>query len=271
MLKSPIGRIGGKAMLTNWLKGFIPEHTCYVEPFCGSASLLFGKEPSWVEVLNDIDKTLVNLYRCIQNPAKRSKLVEMLQDLPYSRQVFNDLKYGTDTPADDIELAARYFYLSRASFAGDTVRGGFAVPSVTGRNPARSYQNAINSLEAVASRLRGVTIECLPYNEVIRRYDSPSTFFYIDPPYLESEHYYGDGFTVTDHFELAAILHQVKGKAMVSHYDNDVYRSLYQDFNCYHRRSFKGAFKSSGEKKPKTVECVWTNYRPARTRTLFEG
>lgn len=168
MLKSPVARIGGKAMLTGWLKGFIPEHTCYVEPFAGSASLLFAKLASRVEILNDIDGELISIYRCIQNREKRLKLAEMLNELPYSRQVFNGLKYGKDTPWGDIEKAARYFYLSRASFAGDTIRGGFAVPSVTGRNPARSYQNAINSLENAAERLQGITIECLPYQECIR-------------------------------------------------------------------------------------------------------
>ena len=261
-LKSPVTRIGGKAMLTGWLKGFIPEHTVYVEPFCGSASLLFSKEPSKVEILNDLDGSLINIYRCIQNREKRAKLAELLQEMPYSRQVFNDLKYGADIPDEDTGRAARYFYLSRASFAGDTVRGGFAVPSVTGRNPARSYQNALNSLEDVAERLQGITIECLPYQEVIRRYDSPSTFFYIDPPYLESEHYYGNGFTIADHNELAAILRQIKGKAMVSHYDNDTYQSFYESFNCYRKQSFCGAFKSSGKEKPKTVECVFCNFKP---------
>ena len=271
MLKSPVARIGGKAMLTGWLKGFIPEHTCYVELFAGSASLLFSKEPSKVEILNDIDGELINLYQCIQHREKRPKLAELLQELPYSRQVFNDLKYGADIPDEDIERAARYFYLSRASFAGDTIRGGFAIPSVTGRNPARSYQNALNSLEDVAERLQGITIECLPYQECIRRYDSPSTFFYVDPPYLENEHFYGNGFTVADHSELAAILHRIKGKAIVSHYDNDTYQSFYESFNCHRKQSFKGSFKSNGEGKPETAECIWLNYRPAGTRTLFGG
>jgi DNA adenine methylase len=66
-LKSPINRIGGKYYLTGWITQYIPEHTCYVEPFCGAGHLLFSKEPSPVEILNDIDNNLVNLYKVIQN------------------------------------------------------------------------------------------------------------------------------------------------------------------------------------------------------------
>jgi len=172
-VKSPVCRIGGKAMLTGWLLRHVPSHTVYCEPFAGGASLLFAKPESKVEILNDIDNCLISLYRCIQNADKRAKLVQLLNETPYSRSVFDTWKYNKDVPAGDIEKAARYFFLSKASFAGDIVSGGFACPSVTGRNPAQTFRNAVDSLEYVASRLKSITLECLPYAEVIRRYDSP--------------------------------------------------------------------------------------------------
>lgn len=90
------------------------------------------------------------------------------------------------------------------------VSGGFAMPSITGRNQAQSYYNTIDSLEHVAGRLRGVTIECLPYDEVIRRYDSETTLFYCDPPYHNAKHYYGNSFTENSHCRLAELLHSIK-------------------------------------------------------------
>ena len=138
-LKSPISRIGGKSLLTSWLCQHIPKHRLYCEPFAGGAKLFFAKEPSVISVLNDADDMLVNLYRCIQNSERRQRLINLLNETPYARSVFQAWKYGEETPLDDVEKAARYFYLSKASFAGDVRRGGFGIPSKgTGRNPAQS-------------------------------------------------------------------------------------------------------------------------------------
>lgn len=265
--------MGGKAYLTNWLCGFIPEHVTYVEPFCGASHLLFAKPLSQVEILNDIDDNLVNLYKVIQNDEKRQKLINILNETPYSRSVFRSWKYGDKTTLDDIEKAVRYFYLSKASFAGDVSFGGFACPSrSTRRNPARTYQNSIDALEHIAKRLKGVTFECLDYQKCIGGYDSEQSLFYIDCPYHRHEVYYGDTFTEKDHYKLSNILHSVRGKVMLSHYECDTYNELYSDWNKYTFQSFKGSHKSTGESKPKTQECLFTNFEPQiKTQGLFNG
>ena len=79
------------------------------------------------------------------------------------------------------------------------------MPSVTGRNPAQSYFNAIDGLEGIAGRMRGITIECMNYQECVRRYDSENTLFYCDPPYCGGEHYYGKDFTQDDHRRLSEL------------------------------------------------------------------
>jgi DNA adenine methylase len=74
-----------------------------------------------------------------------------------------------------------------------------------------TYQNSIDALEHTAKHLKGVTIECLNYAECISRYDSPETLFFCDPPYLNTERYYGKGnFTYDDHVRLAELLNGVK-------------------------------------------------------------
>src|SRR3990167_7564338 len=262
-LKSPICRIGGKAYLTRFLLEHIPEHTLYCEPFAGGAKLLFAKEPSPIEVLNDLDNNLVNLYRCLQNAEKRSRLIAFLNETPYARSVFQSWKYGDKTTLDDIEKSGRYFFLCKASFAGDVERGGFGMPSKgTGRNPARTFRTAIDSLDIIADRLKNAVIECLDYSDCIQRYDSPGSLFFCDPPYLNTEDYYGKGcFTLEDHYKLAGLLHYIKGHAMVTHYQNDLYDELYQGWNRYEYQSFKGSHKAEpGTEKPKTVEILFTNY-----------
>lgn len=272
-LVSPVNCIGGKTFITKWLCDFIPAHRLYCEPFAGGAKLFFAKEPSVISVLNDADDMLVNLYRCIQNTEKRQRLTTLLNETPYARSVFQAWKYGEETPLDDVEKAARYFYLYRTSFAGDVRRGGFGIPSKgTGRNPVTSFRNSIEMLEDVAERLRNVCIENLDYADCIRRYDSPNTLFYCDPPYLNAEGYYGKGnFAYEDHHALARLLRGAKGKAMVSHYSNGLYEELYQGWQRFEYQSFKGSSKAStGESKPKTVECLYTNFKPVgQTRPLF--
>ena len=271
-LKSPVNLIGGKKYLAGWLSQYIPEHVCYVEPFAGGAKLFFSKGPSPVEVLNDVDNELVNLYRVIKNNEKRQKLINILNETPYSRSVFRSWKYGDKTTLDDIEKAVRYFYLCRASFAGDVERGGFGMPSKgTGRNPARTLRTAIDSLDIIADRLKSAVIECLDYADCISRYDSETTLFYCDPPYLNTGHYYGDNFTLQDHYRLSELLHGIKGHAMVSHYQNSLYDSLYHGWHRYEYQSFKGSYKSEGEGKPKTTEVLYCNFEPVKNRSLFNG
>ncbi len=201
--------MGGKSYLAGWLSEKIPMHTLYIEPFCGGALLLFGKSSSAVEVLNDADSHLITFFRVIQEPEKRQMLMERLAFMPYSRALWQEIrsrwKQG-DIPCDPVEASAEWFYLNRTCFGGDQKRGGFGAPSVTGRNPAQSYFNAIDGLESIARRLRGVTIECLDYADCIRRYDSPDSVFYCDPPYLDSEYYYERGnFNQEDHHALAKL------------------------------------------------------------------
>ncbi|MCF6159518.1 MAG: DNA adenine methylase [wastewater metagenome] len=275
-VKSPIYRFGGKHYLASWIAEKIPGHAVYVEPFAGAGHLLFAKGHSKVEVLNDIDKHLMTFYNVLQHPIKRRKLVERLQGMPYSRSLWQEMREQWKQgylPSDEVIRSAWWFYLNRTCFAGDQLRGGFAVPSTTGRNPVQSFRNAIDSLNAVADRLRNVCIENLDYRECINRYDSRDTLFFCDPPYLNAEHYYTRGdFTLDDHSTLADLLHQVKGKVMITHYQNDLYDELYRDWQRYKFQSFKGSHKAdTGEVKPQTTEALYCNFEPrAKTRDLFE-
>lgn len=272
-LKSPVNRIGGKHFLAGWLSGKIPAHVCYVEVFAGASHLLFAKRPSKVEVTNDIDSHLVNFFKTIRDTETRQRLIDILDYMPYSRSLWQELRVNWkkgNIPQDEIERVSQWYYLNRTCFSGDQKRGGFAAPSVTGRNPAQSFRTAIDTFEDIAKRLRNVTIECLPYADCIKRYDSPGTLFYADPPYLNSEHYYGkDSFSQDDHYKLAEMLHSVKGRVMISHYQNSLYDELYRGWYRYEYQSFKGSRKADvGEEKPKVIECLWTNFEP-RQKTLF--
>lgn len=153
-------------------------------------------------------------------------------------------------------------------------RGGLATPSVTGRNTVQSFRNAVDSLNDTAQRLKQVCIESLDYAECIQKYDSPNTLFFVDPPYLDAEHYYSQGdFSLEDHYRLSDLLPQAKGKVMITHYVNDTYDKLYAGWQRYEYESFKGSSKAGqGATKPETIEVLYTNFTPElKTRSLFDA
>lgn len=120
--------------------------------------------------------------------------------------------------------------------------------------------------------MRNVTIENLDYADCVKRYDSKDSLFYVDCPYYGSEYYYSkDSFSQDDHFKLSGLLHGIKGKVMISHYQNSVYDELYRGWHRHEYSSFKGGYKSAGESKPKTVEVLYCNFEPKGQRTLFAG
>ena len=266
-LKLPVNRIGGKYFLANFLSQHIPEHTLYCEVFAGASHLLFSKSPSPVEVINDIDGYLMGFFQVIKDDAKRQKLIQTLNNMPYSRKLWQAIRMQwkeNKLPEDEVERVSWWYYLNRTCFSGYQERGGFAVPSVTGRNPIVSFRNTIDNLDAVAERLRNVCIENLNYGECIQRYDSPETLFYCDPPYFDAEYYYGKGnFTVQDHYGLAGLLNGVKGRGMITHYANNLYDELYAGWNRFEYSSFKGSSKAlPGAEKPRTTEVLYCNFEP---------
>ena len=116
MHKPVIPWIGGKRRLAKVLLPLFPEHTCYVEPFCGAAALFFLKRISKAEVLNDVNGDLVNLYRVIQHHLE--EFCRQFKHALVSRQIYEWLK---DTPPyvlTDIQRAARFFYLQKLAFGG---------------------------------------------------------------------------------------------------------------------------------------------------------
>jgi len=173
--------LGGKRRLARHILPLFPKHTCYAEPFCGGAALFFMKAPSEVEVINDRNGELVNLYRVVKYHP-----VEFCQQFKHaliSRQIFEWLK---DTPPEiltDIQRAARFFYIQKTAFGGMAHNPTFGTSAL--RPPGFNLMRIEEDLSMAHLRLSKCLIEHLPWEECVRRYDRPSTLFYCDPPYLD--------------------------------------------------------------------------------------
>lgn len=225
-LKSPLGYLGGKSRLAKRIVEKIPAHTCYVEPFCGGAWVYFTKEPSCVEILNDRDGELANFWNVI-----RHHLPEFLRYLDFtivSREDFNREKEQNPALLTDVQRAVRYYRLQRMGYGGRVVKRTFGTSST--RPNSMNLKSVEERLGDAHKRMARTTIENLDACDCITRYDTPGTFFYIDPPYWNAD-FYAVSFKDDDFKRLAETLKSIKGKFLLSLNDTPEVRKIFADFN----------------------------------------
>lgn len=181
----PLSYIGGKRALAKQIIALFPKHTTYAEVFAGGAQVLFHKEPSPVEMLNDLDGEIVNFFRVCQQHYE--ELIRYLRFMVVSRQWHELLKATDPAGLTDVQRAARYLYLLKNTYASLVLRLNYKchVVQPPGFNPERMPE----LIEETHARLARVQIECLPYEEVLRHFDRPQTLFYLDPPYYARKLY----------------------------------------------------------------------------------
>lgn len=274
-LRSPICWFGGKGRMTDKLMPLLPPHRIYVEPFGGGASLLFAKEPSPVEVYNDLDSGLVNFFRILRDPHRCIKLALLAMLTPYSREDYERYRRSWDATGDDVERAYQWFCIARQSMSGRFGKGwSFSVSGST-RGMAQtnsSWLTAIDDLIKIHARLILVQIEHNDFRRVIATYDSTETLFYLDPPYVSGTRRggkYAHEMTDEDHADLVKILLQCQGKVLLSGYRNDIYKPL--EKAGWRRKDFKVVCHATGRtraagavgegsmqsEKHQRVESVW--------------
>lgn len=214
---------GSKARLAPWIIDHLPAHNTYVDVFGGSAAVLVHKPASVNEVYNDKDDDLVEFFQVLRD--RPDGLLAWLRKTPYSRTLYTeyaDAYHAGDRADDPVERAGRFWYLVQAGFNGDlTKRNSFSTTTSARGYPsdsqARNYHRSRERLEPFARRFDAVTIECLDWRAVIDRYDSPTTAFYVDPPYpgVRSEGYYPHH--DVDHAALIDRLADLEGEAVISY------------------------------------------------------
>lgn len=249
-MNSFIPWIGGKKALRKHIISMFPEETPdrYIEVFGGAGWVLFGKDmhSKQLEVFNDINSQLINLYRCIKYHDE--ELRKELDLLLLSREQFNDYKDQIDTGGfTDIQRAARYYYLIRASYGADC--------DTFGCNKKNISPDMFNGIR---KRLERVVIENKNYDNLIKVYDREKALFYCDPPYHKTEHYYNNEipFSEADHVKLRDCLSNIKGKFILSYNDDDFVRDLYADFNIH----MIERTNNLSSKQSKYKELIITNY-----------
>nr|DAP68861.1 MAG TPA: DNA adenine methylase [Caudoviricetes sp.] len=216
--------LGGKRRLADIIIPRFPAHECYVEVFAGGAALYFLRPPAKVEVINDVNGELVNLYRVLKHHLE--EFFRMFKFALSSREIF---KWTQDTPPEtltDIQRAARFFYLQQHCFGGK-IEGQTWGTATTA--PPINLLRLEETLSAAHLRLASTYIENRDWAKCIESYDRPHTFFYLDPPYWETAGY-GVAFGIEQYERMAELMRSMAGKAILSINDHPDIRRIFAGF-----------------------------------------
>jgi len=265
---------GGKFYLLPYLLKVIPRHICYVEVFGGGGYLLLNKKRSRVEVYNDINGDVVNLFRVLRDNG--DELIRRLKYTPYSRRLVEEIRTKTEF-SDDIERAWAYFILLNQTFNARGRMGGFAYARV--KNHANMFKKLVDNLARVVERLRGVVIECLDWKECMERYESENTFAYLDPSYPPEtrvdKKVYEFELSREEHIKLRDYIRNSPAKILLSTYPSEIYEELANE--GWHKLEIKVSKWSrvlrkdhSGNTKSRAIEVLWMNYELPQKRLGIE-
>lgn len=275
-MTSPITWFGGKGNMTARLLPLLPPHRIYVEPFGGGASILFSKKPSLVEVYNDLDSGLVTLFRVLRDPDKFRRLYDMVCLTPYSREEWQHCRDTWESCDDEIERAYRFYVTARMSFSGDFGSSWSSSLRSSSRGMAKAVSKwlyAMDKLPEIHARLSRVQVEHRDFRDIFKRYDTPETLFYADPPYVpgtRSSGKYRHDMRLQDHEELVGILLDLDGMVVLSGYNHAVYAPLERagwcridiPTSCYaagRTRQIGIIGEGAAERSQPRVESVWLN------------
>ena len=256
--KSLINWVGGKRLLRKTIAPLIPKDiVSYIEPFGGGGWILSYKD-KWadLEIYNDLDSRLVNLFRIVKYHPNAFK--EEYKYLLGSREMFFQFMNGTFIT--DIQRAVQFFFLITRSFGG---KGGtFGTVKKSTGGACKSQANVMDKIDAIHKRLDKVMIENRDFEKLIKQYDHKDAFFYCDPPYTS-----GCGYDVTttegfDHERLRDTLKNIEVRFLLSYDDSQKVRELYKGFEMIEVERQNGINNRQGaDRQNKTYkELLIANY-----------
>lgn len=257
--RPPIRYMGSKWRIAEWIMGYFPMHACYVEAFGGGGSAILKKAPAKFDVLNDINRDVINFFDVLRS--QPDKLIQAIELTPYARAELRRAQSASDDP---LEQARRFYIRCWQSFGSGTgiskSATGWRFQIGAGDNSRasaiRSWNDTVHLWQTVG-RLKQIQIECDDAFKVIQRFDSCDTLFYLDPPYPHSTRYknskykgYSVEMTDQDHCSLATLTQSLKGMVIISSYESELYDDLYSDWRKITR-------KTNDLQSGSQLECLW--------------
>lgn len=261
-MKPPVPYFGGKTIIASRIVALLPEHQHYVEPYCGSLSVLLAKPPSKMETVNDLDAELMTFWRVLRD--QPDDLMRACALTPHSRAECAEAAERDDLP--QLEVARRVWVKltqgrERGLRAASTGWRHYVNPTGSSIGMPGYLDAYVDRMAAAVQRLHHVSLESMPALDLIAKYGTdPDVLLYVDPPYLGTTR--DPRNTEADHRELAEALTAAAAAVVLSGYASDLYdRELYAGWD---RRTI-GAYASNTAGPRARVEVLWSN-RPLRSQ-----
>ena len=275
--------IGGKSKIGKWIVPFIPRDIeTYIEPFSGMFWVFFNmdltKYPNLKNVVyNDFNPLNYNLFQCLQNP---ERLLEEVNNIPCQQRgefptpdIYKEqfIRFQAEIFADnfsvqpyDYVVAAKYAYVLAQVFSGSKPETSSFI-DLKGKYKSKylTFRDKLSNEKWVEKFLKITNVENMDFESVIKKYDSESTYFYLDPPYWKTENYYSNhDFDRNDHERLANVLHQLKGKFSLSYYEFDLLHEWFPkpQYRWETKEFAKAAAATKGKTQNLATELLILNY-----------
>lgn len=283
--------IGGKSRIGSWIRNYIPKDTVtYVEPFSGAFWVFFKLElPTYPAlknvVYNDVNPLNVNLFLCLK---EYKKFWEITQNTPIEdKDLFREYKaslfsgdFVLDLDKPNFDIATKYAYVLSQVWSGTDPKKGNLIPNGGYRDKEGVYKSKFEIFRTKLVNPKwqkyfdSITkIENLDFEEVIKKYDSPVTYFYCDPPYFKTEDYYiNHDFGIQTHQRLVQVLKNIQGKFSLSYYHFENLDTWFPE-TSYHWKSkefTKTAMAVAGKSQTKATELLIMNYGKKTTHSNLE-
>lgn len=257
-MKTALTYYGGKQKLVSVILPMIPPHTLYCEPFCGGAAIFFAKEKSNVEVLNDTNCELMNFYQ--QTKLDFTALEKEIRISLHSRRIHADAAviYANPHMFSPLKRAWAVWALAAQSFSA-MLDGSWGYDVVKGTTTKKIINKIKSFTEEYAIRLQNVQLECTDAIRIINSRDRVDSFFYVDPPYFNSNCGHYDGYSEADFTTLLETLSKIKGKFLLSSYPSDVLSSYAEKYGWKQRTIEQRVSVNHGSGKKK-IEVLTFNY-----------
>jgi DNA adenine methylase len=264
-ISPPFGYFGSKNKIALQLCKKLPPHNCWVDAFCGSAALTLRKSPAPIEIINDIDDDIVNLFEQLRS--NHNKLIKLVQLTPYAEQELTTAREFKKR-ISKLEKARRFLVQSMMAINGvfGEERGGFSYSDSYSRNGHDARVNRWNNLperlELVVKRLKEVRVENKDARVILKRYiNRPATLIYLDPPYFveRTNGYNNDANDKNFHADLLKLANKAKCMVFISGYESELYDEYLTEKRGWLKKKIKTITKDSTGQIHKRTELVWMN------------
>lgn len=264
-INTPFGYFGSKNKIALQLCSNLPPHMCWVEAFCGSAALTLAKRKAPIEVINDIDGEIINVFKQLRN--QQNELCRLISLTPYAK---DELEEARIAKANDSELERARKFLVQAMMAVNGVfgkeKGGFSYSQSYTRNErdarVNRWYNLPQRLTEVVERLRDVRVDNRDAIELLEMFlKRPATLMYIDPPYLgdRSQGYTNDANDEEFHSNLLKMANKAHCMIFISGYENELYNSELSKEKGWSKRKIDTITKDINGNGHSRTEVLWMN------------